>query len=68
MEATLALILLYRLCCSTQVQLVQWFSTFLMLRPFNAAPHVVVTPNHKIIALMLHNCNFATVMNHNVNI
>jgi hypothetical protein len=29
--------------------LVQWFSTFLMLWPFNTVPHVVVTPNHKII-------------------
>ncbi|KAL8174881.1 UNVERIFIED_CONTAM: hypothetical protein K2H54_004607 [Gekko kuhli] len=27
----------------------QWFSTFLMPRPFNTVPHVVVTPNHKII-------------------
>jgi hypothetical protein len=25
--------------------------------------HVVVTPNSKIIPLLLHNCNFATVMN-----
>jgi hypothetical protein len=25
-------------------------------------------PNHKIISLLLHNCNFATAMNHNVNI
>ena len=25
-------------------------------------------PNHKIISLLLHNCNFATVMNCNVNI
>jgi hypothetical protein len=28
----------------------------------------VVTPNHKMISLLLHNCNFVTVMNHNVNI
>ena len=29
----------------------QWFSTFLMLEPFNTVPHVVVTlpPSHKII-------------------
>jgi hypothetical protein len=27
----------------------QWFSTFLMLQPFNRIPHVVVTPNHKIV-------------------
>ena len=36
--------------------------------PFNTVPHVVVTPNYKIILLLLHNCNFATVMNHYVNI
>jgi hypothetical protein len=30
-------------------------------------PHVLVTPNHKIISLLLPNCNFATVMNCNVN-
>lgn len=31
--------------------------------------HVVMTLNHKIISLLLHNCNycFATVTNHNVN-
>ena len=27
----------------------QWFTAFLMLWPFNSVPHVVVTPNHKII-------------------
>ena len=30
----------------------------------NTAPHVVVTPTHKIFLFLLHNCNFATVMNH----
>ena len=29
----------------------QWFSTFLMMRPFNTVPHVVATPNHQIIFL-----------------
>ena len=43
-------------------------SDFLTLPPFHTAPHVVVTPNHKIIFLLPHICNFATVMNHNVNI
>ena len=28
------------------IQLSQWFSTFLKLRPFNTVPHVVVTSNH----------------------
>lgn len=27
----------------------QWFSTFLTLRSFSAIPHIVVTPNNKII-------------------
>jgi hypothetical protein len=44
------------------VCLKQWFSTFLMLQVFNADPHVVVTPNLKIIVLLLPNCNFATIM------
>jgi hypothetical protein len=39
-----------------------------MLRPFNTVRHVVVTPNHEMISLLLHNSNFVTVMNHNVNI
>jgi hypothetical protein len=33
----------------------------------NTVPHVVGTPRHKIILLLLHNCNFAAVMNHIVN-
>ena len=44
------------------------FSTFLVLSPFNSVPHVVMTPKNKRILLLLHNCNFATPMNHNVNI
>jgi hypothetical protein len=43
------------------------FSTFPMLWSFNTVLHVVVNPNHKIILLLLYNCNFA-VMNRNVNI
>ena len=42
--------------------------TFLVLRPFNTVLHLVVTPNHNIISLLLHNCKFATVTNQNVNI
>jgi hypothetical protein len=30
-------------------------------------PHVVVTPNHKIISLIHHTSNVTTVMNHNIN-
>ena len=39
-----------------------------MLRPFNAIPHGVVTPNYKITLLLHHNCSFAAVMNDNGNI
>lgn len=46
----------------------QWFSAFQMLRPFNAVPPIVVTPTIRLFLLILHNCNFATVMNSNVNI
>jgi hypothetical protein len=45
----------------------QRFSTFLMLWPFNTVPHVV-TPNIELFLLLLHDCNFATAMNYNVNI
>ena len=40
----------------------------LRLLPFDTVLHVVMIPSHKIILLLLHNCNFATVRNHNVNI
>ena len=43
-------------------------SSFLLLRTFNAVPHVVVTLTHKVIPLLLHNCNYTTAMNHNINI
>jgi hypothetical protein len=46
----------------------QWFSTFLMWRPFNTVPYIVVTPKHNFFLLICHNCNFATVMNNNANI
>jgi hypothetical protein len=40
---------------------VQGFSTFLMLRPFNTVPHVVLPLTVTLFLLLLHNCNFATV-------
>ena len=46
----------------------QRLSTFPMLQPFNTVPCVVLTPNHKSIVLLSHNCNFATVANRHVNI
>lgn len=30
---------------------------------FNIVPHAVVTHNHKSLLWLLHNCDFATVMN-----
>lgn len=45
----------------------QWISAILMLQPFDTVSHVVMNANHTIIFL-LHNCNFATLMNHNANI
>lgn len=45
-------------------------STVLMLHLFNSVPHVCGEPlprNHKVILLLLPNCNVASVMNHNVN-
>ena len=47
----------------------QWLSSFLMLYPFNTVPLGVVTlpPPIKLFLLLLHKCNFAIVMNHNVN-
>jgi hypothetical protein len=46
--------------------LFQWSSNFLL--PFNIIPHVVVTPNHKIILLLLHNYKFAILASINVSI
>lgn len=47
--------------CYLQKALERWFSTFLILCPFNTVPHGVVTPNHKIFALLVHNYTFAIV-------
>ena len=35
---------------------------------FNTVPHVVETPTITLFLLLFHNCDFATVMNHNVSI
>lgn len=40
--------------------------SFLMLWPFNSSSRG--DPNHKIIPLLLYNCNFATFMNNNLSI
>ena len=48
-------------------ELHQWFSSFLMLQPFNTVPPVAMTPTIKLFSLLLHNCNFATVMKYDVN-
>lgn len=65
-----------KLCPSPLLQIIfcfsidssQWLSASLMLWPFNLIPHAVVTSDHKIILLLLHNCSVATVLNRNVNI
>lgn len=36
--------------------------------PFNWVPHVVVTLEHRTVALLLHNCHVAAVVHCNVNI
>ena len=47
----------------------QWFSAFLMLQSFHYSSSCCVTPpTIKLLLLLLHNCNFATVMKYNVNI
>lgn len=47
----------------------QWFSTLLILGPFNTVPHVVMIPQPvKLLVLQLHNCHSAIVTNHNVTI
>ena len=37
-------------------------------RNFNTVLHAVVTPTIKLFVLLLHACNFATIIIHNVNI
>ena len=48
------------MCCQSSVLHLPNTSTF------NPVPQAVLTASHKIIFLLLHNCNVATVMNHNV--
>ena len=52
--------------CSSALE--QWFSTILVQQPFITIPPAVVTSKQKIVSLLLCNCNFATVMNPNVDI
>jgi hypothetical protein len=47
------------------------WATFLMLQPFNRVPHVGLIPTVKLFHyyFIIHcYCNFATIMNHNINI
>jgi hypothetical protein len=46
----------------------EWFSVFPTLQSFNTVHHVGVTRSHKIILLLLCNCNLAAAMNCNVTI
>jgi hypothetical protein len=43
-------------------QFLPGYLSFLVLPPFGTVPQVVATHNHKIISLLLLNCNFITVM------
>ena len=52
----------------SKYELEQTFSAFLVLRPFNTVPHVMLTPSHRSTLLLFHNCNLATVINLNVDI
>lgn len=45
----------------------QWFSTFLMLQPYNRVSHIVQTSTLNTFSLLLHDCNLVAVMNGNVN-
>lgn len=42
--------------------------SFLMLGPFNTVPCAVMTPTVGLFLLLLHNYDFATVVNRNVSI
>lgn len=53
---------------SFSIGLEECFSTFLMQQSFNRVSGVVVSPITKIFSLLLHNSNFASDMNQNVNI
>lgn len=60
------------LTAALQLSVNTWYFSAVVLslpyaEAFNAAPHVCC-PSHKTTVLLLHNCNFATVMNYNVNI
>lgn len=46
----------------------EWLWTFIMMGTLKIAPHVVVLPTKKSFLLPLHTCNFATVLNHDLNI
>lgn len=39
--------------------LVLWVSAFLLWQPFDTVPQTVVTPNHNIIFIAIHNYNLS---------
>lgn len=47
--------------------LLQSFSAFLLLQPFNSVLQVVVTLTMNLFLLVVRNYNFATAMNSNIN-
>lgn len=51
-----------------QAGLEQWVPTFLIPRHLSAVLHALVTPATKLVSLLPHHFNFATIMNRNINI
>ena len=51
-----------RLTAYITLHLAQWFSPLPTLPPFKTVSHVVLTPTIILFLLLLHKCNFATVM------
>lgn len=71
MHKSTSLAISFDLCIEEMSFLPNWFKPVVLNLP-NAAilyftvPNVV-TPNQKLFSLLLHNFNFATVMNNNIN-
>lgn len=49
----------------TSAALEERTSALLTLRPSTTAPRAVLMPNREMVLLLLHNCDFAIVMDHN---
>lgn len=60
-------IFIYNLFLCPHICIAQRFSTLLMLWPFNTVLMLWWPPTTKLLLLLLHKCNFATHMDHNIN-